>query len=223
MPLSSMRALRYIQIDYFQLWKRCVEKGLLKRTRRKLPMAGVEASAGVSFDAVFRGEEILFRLAGQALRSLFHDCRVEKVRDIPAFRIALPRGDWWKEGNGTMRGALEPQGEDTNFISLTKPSAWGNGHLILEVAFDRMARRSRFARRRCDTIMRDGKPRSNSAAALSAAIRWRGCMAAALRDFHQVKSGEYRAVGMNEQAAAAEQSRLAFAEEAERWNEEIQT
>jgi hypothetical protein len=172
-PITAMRSLQYMQLDFFILREYCIEQGILKRTKRITPVgAGRSAGSPPRMDPAV-AEGVLIRMLGQALRIVFAGCEVEKRRYLPEFAIALPGVSWWR--------APAPDAEhlhpllDMGGLGLSRfvrpERQYDSGRLSLLVAADGKAGVGRWNRR--DRLQTTEIADTSFARAAKAAVEWK--------------------------------------------------
>jgi len=204
-PLTASRGIQYMQLDYFKLYTYCVDQGILKRGRRRTPLAsasGAQAPAGnptvQDNRALEAAEQALIRLFSDMLKSLFGDAKISKMRNVLEFTVPLPDGGWWHDRNMRIRPEIDSLGTEASgaydrYVRFRKSDDYMRLPLRVEIAPDGEPGSSRWNRRRYETLLRNGRSKGRFHEAAKAAVAWKGRMDALMAEVHADDDGNQNA------------------------------
>jgi hypothetical protein len=167
--LTPENGIKRMQLDYFKLYRHCVDQGILKEARRVTPSEAARRKMDGSLDQLHAAEGALVRLFSDMLRNLF-GASPEKRRNYLEFIVCLPEGSWWME-NGVIVRSIAHLGTEASaaydrHVLFVRPEErirhpWPNAvqrrnitrpHLL--VAADDKLDASSWGRRRFETLDR---------------------------------------------------------------------
>jgi hypothetical protein len=201
--MTPAKGVQHMQLDYFKLYTYCVDRNILKRTRRMTPSEAARRSPDEPGAELEAAEGALIRLFADMLKSLFGQSPA-KTRNVLEFTVPLPDGDWWsrREEDGRLMGRAIARIADSGtadsavydrYVRFRPPSSNARLPTRVEVAPDGQPGSSRWGRRRFETLKSKHRSAGRFHEAAKAVAAWKARMDAILAEANADDDGKQNA------------------------------